>query len=139
MVQKIAGKAELVMKYTENISDTKFVSSTSRESISRILVRFEEIDERTFDKRLADLRREIQSVEDEMPEQATSPVVTEITTANAFPTAILAVVGAADDENLRRQSEQIKTGLENIKGVSIKIRIRNGNLEQAFPIVQGLD
>jgi len=28
---------------------------------------------------------------------------------------------------------------ENIKGVSIKIRIRNGNLEQAFPIVQGLD
>ena len=45
----------------KNISDTKFVSSVSRESGSRILARFEEIDERTFDKRLADLRREIQS------------------------------------------------------------------------------
>jgi multidrug efflux pump subunit AcrB len=102
----------------KNISDTKFVSSTSRESISRILVRFEEMDERTFDKRLADLRREIQSVEDELPEQALTSTVTEITTANAFPTAILAVVGQADDENLRRQAEHIKTGLENIKGVS---------------------
>lgn len=102
----------------ENISDTKFVSSTSRESISSILVRFEEIDERTFDKRLADLRREIQAVEDELPEQTLASNVLEITTANAFPTAILAVVGAADDENLRRQAEQIKTGLENIKGVS---------------------
>lgn len=102
----------------ENISDTKFVSSTSRESISRILVRFEDIDERTFDKRVADLRREIQAVEDEIPEQAFSSNVTEITTANAFPTAILAVVGAADDENLRRQAERIKTGLENIRGVS---------------------
>jgi multidrug efflux pump subunit AcrB len=102
----------------KNISDIKFVSSTSRESISRILVRFEEIDERNFDKRLADLRREIQAVEDEIPAQALSSTITEITTANAFPTAILAVVGQADDENLRRQAEQIKTGLENIKGVS---------------------
>jgi multidrug efflux pump subunit AcrB len=111
----ITGPLEDAIK---NIADRKFVSSTSRDSISRILVRFEEIDERTFDKRLADLRREIQSAEDEMPEQALSSTVTEITTANAFPTAILAVVGQADDENLRRQAEQIKVGLENIKGVS---------------------
>jgi len=120
----------------KNISDIKFVSSTSRESISRILVRFEEIDERNFDKRLADLRREVQAVEDEIPEQALSSTITEITTANAFPTAILAVVGQADDENLRRQAEQIKTGLENIKGVSgvRSTGLRNPELKVSFEV-----
>ena len=120
----------------KNISDTKFVSSTSRESISRILVRFEEIDERAFDKRLADLRREIQAVEDEIPEQALASTITEITTANAFPTAILAVVGRADDENLRRQAEQIKTGLESIKGVSTVLTtgLRKPELKVSFEV-----
>jgi multidrug efflux pump subunit AcrB len=120
----------------KNISDTKFVSSTSRESISRILVRFEEIDERTFDKRLADLRREIQAVEDEIPEQALSSTITEITTANAFPTAILAVVGQADDENLRRQAEHTKTGLESIKGVSTVLTtgLRKPELKVSFEV-----
>ena len=122
----------------ENISDTKFVSSTSRESISRILVRFEEIDERTFDKRLADLRREVQATEEELPDETITPVITEITTANAFPTAIVAVVGPADDENLRRQSEQIKTGLENIKGVDrvLATALREPELHVAFEIDQ---
>ena len=44
-----------------SIGNMKFVSSTSRESVSSLLVRFDDIDERTFDKRLADLRREIQN------------------------------------------------------------------------------
>ena len=122
----------------KNISDIKFVSSSSQESISRILVRFEEIDERTFDKRVSDLRREIQAVEDEMPKEAFSSNVIEITTANAFPTAIVAVVGAADDENLRYQSEQIKVGLENIDGVStvFATALREPELKVSFEIVR---
>ncbi len=122
----------------ENISDRKFVSSTSRESISRILVRFEEIDERTFDKRLADLRREVQAVEQEMPDETLSSVITEITTANAFPTAIIAVVGPSDDENLRSQAESIKTGLENIKGVDrvLATALREPELHVAFEVDQ---
>jgi len=45
------------------VSDIRFISSNSRESMSSILVRFEELEERIFDKRLADLRREIQHIE----------------------------------------------------------------------------
>ena len=122
----------------EKVSDTKFVSSTSRESISRILVRFEEIDQRTFDKRLADLRREVQAVEEELPRETLSPIITEITTANAFPTAIVAVVGPADDENLRRQAERIKTGLENIKDVDnvLATALREPELQVAFEVDQ---
>ena len=44
------------------IQDINFMSSNSRESISSIMVRFQEIDDRSFDKRVADLRREIQVV-----------------------------------------------------------------------------
>ena len=44
------------------VSDIKFVSSSSRENVSSILVRFRDVSERVFDKRVNDLRREIQNV-----------------------------------------------------------------------------
>lgn len=108
---------EVLEKKIRTISDIKFVSSVSRESISSVLVRFEDIKPDVFDKRVADLRREVQNAEDELPENASTPFVFEITTANAFPSATLAVVGQADDENLRQQAENIKKDLERIKGV----------------------
>ncbi len=100
-----------------NISDIKFMSSNSRESISSILIRFEDIDARTFDKRVADLRREIQNSEDELPEAAEDSLILEITTANAFPAATIAVTGLADDENLRAQASGIKKDLKRLVGV----------------------
>jgi multidrug efflux pump subunit AcrB len=45
----------------KGVADVRFVISTSRENISTILVRFREISERNFDKRMNDLRREIQN------------------------------------------------------------------------------
>ncbi|MBL4711619.1 MAG: efflux RND transporter permease subunit [Gammaproteobacteria bacterium] len=98
------------------ISDIKFVSSNSREGISNILVRFNNLSERTFDKRIADLRREIQNKQDDLPDEANTPFIFEITTDNAYPTASLVAISAASDENLRVQSERIKKQLENIKG-----------------------
>ncbi|WP_428608599.1 efflux RND transporter permease subunit [Sedimenticola sp.] len=108
---------EVLEKKIRRLSDIKFVSSASREGISSILVRFEDIEPAVFDKRVADLRREVQNADDELPDNATTPFVFEITTANAFPSATLAVVGPADDENLRRQAENVKKDLERIKGV----------------------
>ncbi|WGZ93852.1 MAG: efflux RND transporter permease subunit [Candidatus Thiothrix putei] len=99
------------------IPDMKFVSSNSRANISSLLVRFEDIDERTFDKRLADLRREIQNAENLLPAEAMDSIVLEITTANAFPSAMIAVQSVADDENLRVQAKNIEKALEQIKGV----------------------
>ena len=99
------------------IANIKFVSSNSRESVSSLLVRFDDIDDRTFDKRLADLRREIQSAEKELPVEAEDPLLLEITSANAFPSATLAVVGRAFDENLRRQAYNAEKDLERLAGV----------------------
>ena len=99
------------------VADIRFVSSNSRESVSNMLVRFEDLSEREFDKRINDLRREIQNKEEELPDEAESPFIFEITSANGFPTATLVVTGPADDENLRRQGELVKKDLERIKGV----------------------
>ena len=99
------------------VSDIRFVSSTSREGVSSILVRFEDISERIFDKRVNDLRREIQNAQDKLPDDATDPDVFEITTDNAYPTATVLITGPAADENLRYQAELATKEIERIKGV----------------------
>lgn len=100
-----------------NVGDIDFVSSNSREGVSSVLVRFEDIGESEFDKRVTDLRREIQNKNDELPAEAEDPYVFEVTSANAFPTATVVVAGAADDESLRYQSELAKKDIERIDGV----------------------
>jgi len=100
------------------VADLRFVVSTSRENVSSILVRFREISQATFDKRITDLRREIQNkANTELPTEATDPMVLEITTSNGFPTATLMLLGQADDETLREAGRQIKLDLEGLTGV----------------------
>jgi multidrug efflux pump subunit AcrB len=102
----------------KNLADLRFVTSTSRESVSSILVRFRELDAATFDKRVTDLRREIQAKANrDLPRDAEQPDVVEITTSNGFPTAQLLLLGQADDETLRFAATQIKDDLERIAGV----------------------
>ena len=100
------------------VSDVRFVQSSSRESVSDITMRFEDIDDRTFDKRISDLRREIQNkANTELPDEAEDPFIFEITSSNSFPTALMIVSGQADDEVLRSNAENIKQDIERIKGV----------------------
>jgi multidrug efflux pump subunit AcrB len=100
------------------VKDIKYVSSNSRESISSILVRFNELPGREFDKRMVDLRREIQNkASQEFPPEIDDPVVTEITSSNGFPTAMVAVHGVAGGEQLRRIAAQVRTDLRDVRGV----------------------
>ena len=102
----------------KGVADVRFVISNSREDISSMLVRFREINERTFDKRMNDLRREIQNkASSELPTDAKDPMVLEITTSNGFPTAALMLTGQADDETLRLNARRLKNDLERISGV----------------------
>ena len=102
----------------KGVADVRFVISNSRENISSMLVRFREISERTFDKRMNDLRREIQNkAASELPADAKDPVVLEITTSNGFPTAALMLTGQADDETLRLNARRLKDDLERMSGV----------------------
>lgn len=101
-----------------NVSDIRFVLSNSREGVASLLVRFQELPSATFDKRMNDLRREIQNkANSELPEQAKDPQILEITTSNGFPTASILLLGQADDEVLRRNARRIKSDLERLRGV----------------------
>jgi multidrug efflux pump subunit AcrB len=101
-----------------SVQDIRFVSSTSREGVSNILVRFRDMDERSFDKRINDLRREIQNrASAELPADAEDPVILEITTSNGFPTAIVALTGRADDETLRSTAFAVRKDIERLDGV----------------------
>ena len=101
-----------------SVQDIKFVSSTSRDGISNILVRLNQMDEATFDKRLIDLRREVQNTyTSELPDEAESPVVFEVTTSNAYPSASIAISGLWDDENLHLLVHNAVKDLERKKGV----------------------
>ena len=97
--------------------DMLFVSSNSRENTSTILVRFEDIKEKVYDKRLADLRRELQNAESFLPDDANDPLILEITSGNAFPSAMIAITSTADDERLRRQAKNAVDDIEQISGV----------------------
>jgi multidrug efflux pump subunit AcrB len=101
----------------EKLQDMKFVSSNSRESISSILIRFQDVGERVFDKRVSDLRREIQNVEDKLPIEVERPLIYEITSSNAFPSATVLVHAAANDENLREKARSVERDLARIEGV----------------------
>ncbi len=102
----------------QQVSDIRFASSNSREGVSSILIRFNELSDRVFDKRISDIRREIQNkANDELPEEADDPLIVEITSANSFPTATIVVRGAANDETLRRAAVNVEEDIERIRGV----------------------
>lgn len=112
--RELTGPLEDAIK---QVKDIRFVSSSSREAVSSILVRFEEIPERTFDKRINDLRREIQNkAAAELPPDANDPQVLEITSSNGFPTAILVLRGTGG-EVLRSTAFTTRKALERVAGV----------------------
>jgi multidrug efflux pump subunit AcrB len=102
----------------KQVPDIRFVISNSRENVCSILVRFRDIPERVFDKRVNDLRREIQNkAQADLPVEAKDPRVLEITTSNGFPTAQVMLTGRGGDEVLRRTAREIRTDLERMAGV----------------------
>ncbi len=102
----------------KGVSDIRWVLSSSRDGQATLLVRFREISAARFDKRLNDLRREVQNKANaELPPEAKDPMVLEITTNNGFPSASMMLLGRADDDALRRQARVIKADLERMAGV----------------------
>jgi multidrug efflux pump subunit AcrB len=102
----------------KGVADVRFSMSSSRENVSNILVRFREISERTFDKRVNDLRRDIQNkAKSELPAEARDPRVLEVTTSNGFPTALVLVTGQAADEVLRQRARLLRDEFERMPGI----------------------
>ncbi|MGD9661103.1 MAG: efflux RND transporter permease subunit, partial [Porticoccaceae bacterium] len=103
---------------SSSVRDIKFVSSTSRDGISTILLRFDQLSEREFDKRIADLRREVQNVyTDKLPAEAQDPQIYEISTSSGFPTAIVVLTSPSFDDSLRRYGAVLRKEFEQLSGI----------------------
>ncbi|NNL95691.1 MAG: efflux RND transporter permease subunit [Xanthomonadales bacterium] len=114
-----------------NVQDIRWVISTTRENASNILIRFRDLSEREFDKRINDIRREVQAKSnDELPDEAEDPFILEVTTSSGFPTGLVVVEGQADDETLRRLGRIVRDDLERLPGVDqvISIGLRDPEL-----------
>ena len=101
-----------------NLQDVRFVSSSVRSGLSTTLVRFDQLGQAKFDKRVSDLRREVQNAERDLPEQATSPNVVEITTSTGFPTLSLLIQRESLDEDLYYHAKLINEEVKKIEGVN---------------------
>jgi len=101
----------------EKVKDIKFYYSSSRQDSSLITIRFEDVGADKHNRRVADLRREIQNQLGELPEAASQPEIREYTSANFLPAAVVLVTGIADDENLRQQAQIAKQSLERLPRV----------------------
>ncbi|MCB1760732.1 MAG: efflux RND transporter permease subunit [Gammaproteobacteria bacterium] len=101
----------------KKVSGIKFVSSTSREGVSSIIVRFKDLPDQEFAERISDLRRELQSRQDELPADTKQPEILEVSSANAFPTATLVVWSYSDGDNLQTVARNVKEDLERLGGV----------------------
>jgi len=117
------------------VSDIKFASSTSRENVSYILVRFGEIGASRFDKRINDLRREVQfAAATLLPREARTPTVMEVTTSSGFPTAMVVLASQAADDRLYRSARSVRGNLERLPGVDKvwETGMRNPELQVEF-------
>lgn len=100
------------------VADIKFSSSTSRENVSSILVRFDEISATRFDKRINDLRREVQfAAATQLPRDTRTPTVMEVTTSSGFPTAMVVVAAKEANEQLYRDARAVQEKIERLAGV----------------------
>ena len=128
---RVTGPLEEGIKKVSNI---KFVSSTSREGVSSILVRFSDMDESQFDKRMTDLRRELQARQSELPDTVKQPDIFVISSSKAFPTATLVVYGQSGEEVMQGVAKNVKDDLSRLKGVDdvLSVGDRDAELQVDF-------
>jgi multidrug efflux pump subunit AcrB len=104
------------------VGDVRFVAATSRDHIATLLVRFQDLDQSRFERRLAALDREIRQASADFPKEARPPQVIELTSSNFFPTAMVVVsAGTADSASNGRVcelAEATRDKLEKLPGVS---------------------
>jgi multidrug efflux pump subunit AcrB len=103
------------------VSDVRFVAATSRDHVATLLVRFHDLDQSRFERRLAALDREIRQVSADFPKEARSPQIIELTSSNFFPTAMVVVSGgtanSVADGRVCDLAEATREKLEKLPGV----------------------
>ena len=99
------------------VPDVGLVTSTSRDHVVTLLVRFQDQHHSRFERSLAALDREIRQAAAAFPKDARPPQVVELTSSNFFPTAMVVVSGEVADGRVCRLAETTRNTLERMPGV----------------------
>lgn len=98
------------------VSNVKSISSTSSEGSSVVVVEFN--DGTNMDLAALDMREKVEMIQDFLPEDATTPIVSKID-PNAFPIMSMAITGDKSlAETQRIAEDRIKSRIERLPGVA---------------------
>ena len=100
------------------VPDINLVTTTSRDHVATLLIRFRDIPHNRFERRLVALDRELRQAAADLPKEARAPQVIELTSSNFFPTAMVAISGDVADGRICKKAEAVRTQLENLPGVA---------------------
>lgn len=100
------------------IRDIKHVNSDAQNGLAFFSVTFNELDKPMYERRLLELRRELQTLgQSELPKSAAMPEIFEGNMSVDWFKIL--VYGPGEDENFRRQARQVKLDIQRMPGVAM--------------------
>ena len=102
----------------EGVSKIDLILSTSSEGRSAIIVQFDELSEREFDKQLQNLRNAVERVNNLPVEILEAPQVLEIDASTGFPMLTVVVGGDIAEEQMKAIAENLKDEILEIKNIA---------------------
>ncbi len=100
----------------QTVEDIDVITSQSRQSGSFVWVKFEQIPEREFERRVDDVRARLTNVD--LPAGAEDTTVEEFSSYDFQPVASVVVHGTAGERVLHEIAKQLREDLRDIEGVS---------------------
>jgi len=108
------------------IKDIDHVNSNAQSGQADILVIFKDIKRALYERRVLELRRELQALaQSDLPREAQLPDIYEVNSRDPDWFKVL-VYGPGEDENFRRQARQVQRDLQRLPGV---LRVDSKGLE----------
>ena len=102
----------------ENVNKINWMLSTSSEGRSIILVDFDEMNDREFDKEMENLQTAVEGVNDLPEEILDDPKVIELDVSSGFPMLTIVVGGSISEAQMRDIAENLKDEILEIKNIA---------------------
>ncbi|RMF58318.1 MAG: efflux RND transporter permease subunit, partial [Calditrichaeota bacterium] len=105
-----------VEKEVRDVEGIENITSISREHASFVWLKFETMSKDEFDKRLRDVRTEVEKVE--LPEGAEDPIITDFSMQDHIPMVSVVLSGDIPERQMKRLADDLRDDILEIKDVS---------------------
>lgn len=106
-----------IERAVRGVADVRYVASSSRAQVSRVLVRLRERDRAVIESRIDELRWAVQGVRERLPAGVEGPRLDEVADAGRRPAAEFLLYGGGDPARLRAEALVLVRELGGIGGV----------------------